>query len=171
MPALKPIIAPFSSCFIGNYGDSAVLTRISSFRTQGATIREEMPTSNALRCLDYNVIQSDNWTIRVTLSFLKDNDDMVVRLCRGLTISQDINSPIATNQYQLLLIAPDETTKDSYYFPRVRTEKVREVSYSKTAPSVIQLTFIGEERNVNNPIVYVNTPAALATVMGSVSPI
>lgn len=171
MPVLKPVIAPFSSCFVGNYGDSAVLTRITSFRVQGATIREELPTSPALRCLDYNVVQSDNWTVKVTLTFLKDNDDMVTRLCRGLTISQSINSPPATNQYQLLLLAPDSDVKESYYFPRVRTDKVREIGYSKNNASVLSVTFIAEERNVNNPILYIDTYANLATVMGSVSPI
>lgn len=171
MPVIKPLVAPFSSCFVGNYGDSAVLTRLTPLRTGGATIREELPTSPALRCLGYNVVQSDNWSVRVTLNFIKDSDDLITRLTRGLTISADINTAPGTNQYQLLLVGFDPDTKESYYFPRVRTEKVREIGYTKTAASVLQVTFIGEDRDVNNPIMYTNTPAALAIIMGSVSPI
>lgn len=171
MPAIKPVIAPFSSAFVGNYGDSVVMTRLASLRTGGALIREEFPTSPALRALDYNVVQSGNWTVRITLTFLKDSSDLLVRLCRGLTISADLNSPPGTNQYTLLLISPNPDQKDSYFFPRVRTEKVREVNYSKSNATALQITFIAEDRNPNNAIIYANTSAGLVSTMGSISPI
>jgi hypothetical protein len=173
MPARSIIIYPFSLVYVGNYGSSDVLTRVTALRTRGASIEESFPTQ-WLRCLDdaysYNTIQSDFHTARVTLAFYC-GDDMTVRLTRGLSISADINDPPGNANYILLLVAPSETDKESYFLPRVRVEKVREVRYSKEEATVIEVTFLATARNPNTSIIYKNTPAALDSTMGAVSPL
>lgn len=160
-------VGSFSSIYIGDYGSSSVMTPITSIRTVGCSIKEELPTAY-FTCLD-NAIQSGNHIIKVSLTFY-GLDDLLVRLAHGLTISETVSNPIGSNQYQLLLLSGDPLTKTSFYFPKIRTEKVMEFAYNKGSATALQLSFTAENRNVNTVLMYKDTQASLKTTMSSISP-
>ena len=124
MPSISLTAQVFSSIFIGNSSSSSPLTVITELRTNGARISEELPTSYVVS--EGQEIQSGNHTYSVRLEFLADSG-IVTRISRGLSISGNINDPISTTQYSLLLLSPNPLKENSYYFPKVRVEKSREL--------------------------------------------
>lgn len=168
MPSISLPVFAFGSAYIGNYGASAVLTQLTDLRTQGAALTESMPTQFE-QVLGKDV-QSGNHIFTVQLDFYSDSL-MTANLTRGQSISNtSYYSAPATNTYALLLVPPDSTVSSAYYFPKLRTLKVRDVAYRKNAPVGTQITFIAEDRDPNVTLFYQDTVANLISIMGSCSP-
>lgn len=158
----------FSSIYIGNYSSSSPLTLITELRTNGAEISEDLPTTYVTS--EDQEIQSGNHIYTVKLEFIADTG-IITRITRGLSISGNINDPISTTQYSLLLLSPDSTKENSYYLPKVRVEKVRKLSYTKRAVTTQVVTFLSEHRLVTTNLMYQGTHSYLDGIMGSKSPL
>jgi len=163
MSSVSTPVGPFTAAYIGNYGQTSVLTQLTSVRTNGGTFQEALP-SEYIVSVD-GPVQVGNHTVRMVLTFLGTAAE-TTRLIRGLALSANINSPIGQNQYALFVVGPD-----NYYFPQVRTEKTTERRYSKNSPTVTEVTFTAEYRDVTKTLHYVGTLSELATTMGSQYPL
>lgn len=170
MASIPVILFPFAAVYVGDASASSTpLQLVTATRTKGAKIAELLPSTfeNALG----NAVQSGNHLMRVTLIFLGD-DDMAIRLSRGLSVgASDINGPMSQTLYSLFLQSPQPGIKSSYYFPNMRTERVVELTYSKTEATALQVTFIGENRDVTVNLHYKKKDADLISIMGAKSPI
>lgn len=169
MPSTSILVSAPDAIYIGDFGVSTVLTRITDLRTSGVRINEDFPTET-IPALSYADLQSGLWRIEIVITFLGDGD-FPTRLSRGLTISQDVNAGPGTSQYALLIVAPDDTITSSYYFPRVRTIKSRNIPYTKSAPTITEVTFLAEDRNPTVSLMYKNTPTGLASALGVRNPL
>lgn len=166
MPKQNTPIGPFAALYVGLTGQASALTQVNSVRTNGATVREALP-SEYIVSID-GPIQVGNHTVGITLEFLSTADE-VTCLVRGLPLGSDINSAIGQSQYALLLVGNE--AEDNYYFPKVRTEKSYERSYSKRAATSTVVVFTGENRDVTNPLIYKGTLALMASSMGAQFPL
>ena len=166
-------IGPPAAVYIGTYGASAVLTRITDLRTSGTTVTETFPQTfvQSLNSGAGDNIQSGNHSIELTLEFYSDSL-MTARLTRGLPIDWPyINSPPGVGQYAVLLVAPDPESISNFYFPLLRSTNVRPLGYKKTAATTTPVTLAVETRNPITTLFYQDTLANLVSVMGSISPV
>lgn len=168
MSANRIQIGAIRAVYIGDYSDTVVLTRLTDFRTNGNQIIDVMP-SDSLPALNYSGIQSGLHRAETTLTFLSYNE-IVIRLTKGLTLSSSINDPSAQNEYVLVLIAGDTTKKESFYFPRVLTNRQRNTPLSKKDPSTTQVNFYIENRSPIVKLMDQETPAAIKISLGARSP-
>jgi hypothetical protein len=169
MPSINFPLFAFAACFIGNYGASSVMSPVTELRTNGAILAEAMPTQYE-EVLGKD-IQAGNHTFTVELEFLSD-DPLTAKLARGLPIDATyINTAPAQSLYTLLLVSPDSGQPTSYFFPKLRTLKTRDLRYTKNTPTVTKITFVGEARNPNVTLFYQDTVANLVTTMGGISPV
>lgn len=166
MPLQNTPIGPFAALYVGLTGQASALTQVNSVRTNGATIREALPSEYVVS-ID-GPIQVGNHTAGVTLEFIGTADETTC-LVRGLPLGSDVNSAIGQSQYALLLVAA--AGSDNYYFPKVRTEKTYERSYNKRAPTSTVIVFTAENRDVTIPIMYKGTLALMASAMSSQYPL
>lgn len=168
MPIVTCPIGPIRAFYVGIYGDSSVLTRVFDIRTGGNELVETLP-SDSLPALNYSSIQSDLHRVETTITFYSVSD-LVTRLTKGLTLSEDLNNPIAQNEYAILLLCGNLNNKESYYLPRVLTERSKTTNLSKTNATAVPVKFYISDRDCTVPLIYQNTAAALKTTMGSRSP-
>lgn len=159
-------IGPFSSIFYGLTGQATALAPLTSVRTEGGILEEDLPT-DYLVALD-GPIQSANHTVRVNLTFLSDADE-TTRLVKGLNPAANINAPIGQTQYALMLVKADGT--GGYYLPKVRTEKSYRRPYSKTQATTTGVAFVAENRDVTVSLMTQGTLAELQVAMGSQYPL
>jgi hypothetical protein len=168
MPSIPLSVFAFSAIYIGDYDSSAVLTFVPEMRTNGARLLEVSPST--FEQSQGNNVTSGNHVYTVELSFVSD-DTLTENIARGLSVnSTNPNGPPGNNQYSLLLLAPDPTLSSNYYFPKIWTLRTIENIYSKTAPTVTNVTFSTEDRNPNTILYYQDTVANLIPIMGSKSP-
>lgn len=168
MSSLQTNIGPFAALYVGLTGQASALTQINSTRTSGATVIEALPTEYVV-AVD-NSVQSGNHTVTIALSFLGAADE-TIRLARGLNLTEDINNGPAQNQYALFLADFDSTGNGSVYLPKVRTLKEVNTPKTKTSPTITQITFIAEAREILPKIIYRGTYATLQAQMGSQYPL
>ena len=168
MPKITLPQFAFSQAYIGNSGGGVPLTLMTDLRTNGATISEKQD-----RTWEYvlgNDIQSGNCQFTITLDFYSDGLQTAL-LCRGLAVGGGtINAPLNNSLYSLLLVAANQYAQSSYFFPKLRTLRSRELSYKKNAVTTTRITFIAEDRSPNTTLFYQDTVANLISVMGSQSP-
>jgi hypothetical protein len=163
MPSQTVVIAPFEAVYIGNYGGIVPLTRLNAMRTEGARIQETLPTEYT-STTDIDEIVG-NHAATITLSFLAV-DDIIVRLARGLSITASTTANPNMQQYSLFVVHPAYDTKNSYWFPQIRTLKTMELSYTKSNATALQVQFTTEFRDPAKAIIEKNTVAALLTSIG-----
>lgn len=168
MPKFSTPIGPFSGVYVGLTSQATALTQLSDVRTGGGTIDESLPTEYIV-ALDAP-IQSGNHTVRLTLSFL-GNSNEVIRLVRGLPPGSNINAPIAQTQYAVLVLGADPLGEDNYYLPKVRTEKTSNRAYSKTATTSTAVVFVAENRDVTQNIIYKGNLATIQAAMAGQYPL
>lgn len=158
----------FAACYAGDTGVSTVLSKINNLRTDGAVIKDELPTVY-LPVLNTS-IQNGLHRVSVSITFYNP-DDTLVKLSRGIALTGLADDPIDQKKYVLLLLHRDPNIKQSYLFPDIRTEKIMEIPYLKTAGSAIKIDFIAEHRDVTVDLIYKDTHAVLKSILGSRSPI
>ena len=168
MSALPAGAGPFSACYIGNFGATAVLTRISSQRTEGSIPEIQTPTEYVVSINEY--CQSGNQTISFTLTFYTDTG-LPFLLSRSLSVDGAINDvPDPTRKYVLLLINSD-TTKQSYLFNEIGTEISTAPNYNKDSPTKLAVKFNASNIDLSYDICKFGTPSALGALLGSRSPL
>lgn len=74
-------------------------------------------------------------------------------------------------RYTLLCVSNDISTKSSFLFPVIRTEKTYSQNFAKTGPTEITVSFIAENRDSSQNLVVQDTLADLVTILGGRSPI
>ncbi len=146
---------------------------LTDLRTNGASILEEFPTQ--FEVVLNNDIQTGNHKMTVELEFIADGLSTGL-LSRGLYYNPTggtINAPNNYFTYNLLLLAPGGTLQDSFFFPQLRTIKVRNLQYRKDQATTTRITFSWEQRNVNVTLFYQDTIENLInnTPLGPISPI
>jgi hypothetical protein len=169
MPKQTVTIFAFASAWVGdNSATTTPLTQITALRTNGATLKENQPRDYQYILL--NDIQSGNCTFTIDLDFYTDALQTTV-LTRGLPVNTGtINSPLSNNLYSLLLVAPNQLAQSSYFFPKARTTRSRELAYKKDGVTTTRVTFTCEDRSPNTTLFYQDTLSNLISVMGSQSP-
>lgn len=160
-------IGPFSACFVGNTGQVTPLSQLTSIRTGGGALTENLPTE-FLISVD-GPVQSGNHTASVTLTFF-DGSQEVIRLVKGLPADAEINSPIGQQQYALLLVGENPDGGDNYYLPQVRTEKTYTIVKTKNNPTTRAVVLTAEKREVTTQILYQNSLVCLASTMSGQYP-
>ena len=170
MVAQNILIGPIAAMYVGHYGSSDPLTRVTSVSTAPIVVTETLPEV-FLPGLQ-TTIQNGMHEVRFSTSFYGD-DELLLALSRGLSSfdSGDIDTASEFNTYQVLLLHPDEDVNSSWYFPQVRVIHDTTLNYSKTQPTEITLQFTWQDRNRYNPIYYQGTYDYLIDIMGPVSPI
>jgi hypothetical protein len=169
MPLITPTLFPFAAAYIGMATSSSVLQVIPELRTNGALISDVTPADFIYASRNYQ--QSGNHVVSVTLSFYSD-DILTFNLTRGLNISNTSSTtPVNNLQYSLFLLAPANYPNGNYYFPVLSTARKRDVEYSKGKPTVTQITFSNEDRDVNVILSYQDTLAVVESAMGSKYPL
>ena len=166
-------IGPPAAVYMGTYGASAVLTKITDCRTNGTVVTETFPQSfvQSLNSGAGSNIQSGNHSLEVTLEFYSDSL-MTARLTRGLPIDWPyINTPPGVGQYAVLLVGPDPEGISNFYFPLLRSTNIRALPYKKTVGTTTAVTLNVETRNPITTLFYQDTLANLAVIMGSISPV
>jgi hypothetical protein len=169
MPSQSIKIGPFSNIYVGNYDSNGTLTKVSSINF-GDFQLEESTDEQYLAGYD-RAIQSGLHTIKISMSFHGD-DDALIKLSKGMdldTVGKD--SPPEFNNYSLFLSHPNEEEKSSIFIPKCRVEKRTALSYSKTNPTGISLSFIAQNRNRYVKLMYMDTVSNLAVIMGVRSPV
>lgn len=166
MPRQTFQLGPFAAAYVGLTGQSTALTQLNSVRTNGAGVREALPSEYVVS-ID-GPIQVGNHTAGITLEFIGTADETTC-LVRGLPPGSDVNNPIGQSQYALLVVVGEGS--DNYYFPKVRTEKSYERSYNKRSTTNTVVVFTAEKRDVTVPIMYKGTLALMASAMGSQYPL
>lgn len=169
MPTTNIKVGPFTALYIGDYGASSVLQQIPDLTTGTQTITEDVPEEFFV-AVD-NSLQVGRHRAEVTLTFYGDSD-LLVKVARGLSVdATNKDDPSTFTQYVLLAISGEDEDKSSFLFPKCRTTKRLSLNYSKTEVTSISITFIAEDRDRFNDILYINTPDALASILGARSPI
>src|SRR6516162_1527644 len=140
MPSNILKVGPFAAVYVGNYGDSAVLTQALSISTGPMMLNDEVPEQYE-PILD-NTIQNGLRKITFTISFYSD-DQLTINLARGLTVSETNKgkgSPF--NQYVVLLVHPDDTDTSSILITKCYTVKDMKINYEKTAATKVDIQFV-----------------------------
>lgn len=161
-------IGPFAAFYVGDYGSSDVLTRIVAINTGPINITESLP-EQFLPGLQ-KTIQTGLHEVQGTLNFYGD-DDNIIRLSRGIKLTDPVDGAPEFNTYSLLLLYPDESANSSYFFPQVRFVHNTALNFEKTRATEINLNFLWQDRNRYNNIFYKGNYDDLAAIMGSNSPI
>lgn len=168
MPNPNTSVFSFAAAFIGDAApNTAQLSRIVDLRTNGATISSSIPTEHLV--VTKNDVQTGNQIVQVRLSFYSTSD-LMVRLAKGISITGDPDGTPAAQKYSLLLLAPSDSTRDSYYFPDLKTEKIYNIDVLKDAAKIIEIKFEQEDPSVAVKLMRKGTYAELKAIMGSRSP-
>ena len=168
MPLISVPIGPIRAFYVGIYGDSSVLTRIFDIRTGGNELAETLP-SDPLPVLNYGSIQADLHKVETTITF-NSVSDTIIRMARGLALSADINDPMGQSEYAILMLCGNFSKKESYYLPRVITDKNNTINRSKTTATASAIRYYINDRDVTVDLHYQGTAAELKVIMGSRSP-
>lgn len=172
MPNLNPLAYALSSVWVGDFGNTSKQTRIDAIRYNGCTVAESLPGTFIPG--PNIVIQTGNWTVKVTLNFYVDGkDELPINLSRGLTLSQDSGATPDNAFYSLLLVPPDSSLK-AIYIPKCFTENTGlSTAFLKTGPQTLTPILRAESRSVNiSPLlIYRDTLPNLQTQMGSIYPL
>lgn len=156
-----------TSLYIGDSIDTSPLALLGVIGTGPINITETLP-EQFVPGLSIT-IQAGLHEIQATGTFLGDSDTLL-KLSRGISLSDSVDSAPEFTTYSLLLVYPDDTANSSWYFPKVRVVHTTPINYSKTEATVLPLTFIWQERDRYIPIFYKNTIDNLIPIMGSKSP-
>lgn len=169
MPANNFKIGPMSSLYVGMYGETDILTRVTAVTTGPTTVTESLPETFVPGL--QTTIQSGLHEVSFNMTFYGD-DELILRLSRGLDlVSGNADDPPEFNTYQVLLLHPIEDEPSSFFFPRMRIVHTTALNYDKTRATEIGLQFIWQDRNRYTRIYYQDTYDNLAAIMGAVSPI
>jgi hypothetical protein len=156
MPSVTLHVGTFASVYIGQYMASGVpLTELTSLTTGEERVVFSQP--EAFSYWTGNSLQSGPASIRVDLTFLSD-DPNIVRLAEGNWLTApNPDDPSSYAQYTLLLVHPDDTSDASFLIPQCYTLKNLNLNYSKTAPTVLPLTFVYQSVSRYKQIYYKDT--------------
>lgn len=166
MPQIKVPVGALQAVYVGDFGLSTVLTKVTALRTAGIKI-EELLESEYSALIDGNE-QVGDYIVRATVSFYED--DMAVRLARGLSVSASPTATIGTQKYTLLFVHPLSTTKNSYVFWEAYSIPSLSIDYTKNGASIIQVSFEGRNRNSGKQLITKDTASALASALGVRTP-
>lgn len=156
-----------TSIYCGDYTDTSPLTLLGAIGTGPINITESLP-EQFVPGLDVT-IQTGLHEIQATATFYGDSDTLL-KLSRGISLSDSADSAPEFTTYSLLLVYPDDTANSSWYFPQVRVVHNTPLNYSKDAATVLPLNFIWQDRDRYNTIFYKDTIDNLIPIMGSKSP-
>lgn len=171
MSSNNPKAYVFSSVYIGDCAPaSGVLSKVNNIRTEGVLIGDTTPTEY-ISWLDEICVTGDR-VITVESSFYsKDSNNLPGLMAKGISVGGSFNDITDLQMYTLLLVAPDETLEDSFYFPKVKTNLDWKNSYKKDGGIVTPVTFT---LNLNDPFTqpyFKSTVSALVSLLGTRSPI
>lgn len=167
MPTIPTLIAPFEAIYIGNFGSVSVLTRVNALRTKGARLAESLPT-------EYTPVNDaaetiGNHQVTLTLSFLYD-DDLAIRISRGLSITDSTNAVPGSQQYSLLLVHPQYDGKHSFWMPQIRSQQLMALNYDKGSATEMEIQFIAEFRDQTKTLILKDTLTSLLATIGARAP-
>lgn len=171
MPGISPSVYTFASIYLGDAAPATgQLVNIPNIRTQGVQITDNTP-SVFLPWLSVSAM-SDLREVRVDTQYYDSSSSSIVELIsKGISLSGDINDPSDLQMYSLLLIAPNEYTRESFYFPKVRTEINYSASFTKDNGIVIPVSFFIQTEDLTKEPYSKDTVANLISEMGSRSPL
>lgn len=155
-------VAPFQGMYVGDYGASITLTRVSAVRTGGAKMSVSVETEYTP--LIDNEEQVGDVIVTCTVNFL--HDDMAKRFVRGLAVAASLPGTIGNAQYSIFLVHPSYDTKQSYWLPQMGVKKNLDMTAAKDQASIIPITFVGTFRSVYKTLELEDTVANCLTAIG-----
>lgn len=170
--ATKPTAAgSFQSIYCGHVGGVTPLQQITTNldSTGDFKLSEETPRSTWIACTN-SFEQSDLRTLNLSIS-LMSNDDLAVKLARGLALNASNAYGAPTNQkYVILLLDADSTSDQSYLIPVCQSVSRLDLSRGKSIQSETPLTFKWACPDLDTILYYNGTYVALGTILGAQSP-
>lgn len=171
MPGISPSVYTFASIYLGDAAPaSGQLINVPNIRTQGVRITDSTP-SVFFPWLSLSAM-SDLREVRVETQYYDTSTVNIVELAsKGISLSGDISDPSDLQMYSLLLVSPNENSRESFYFPNVRTEINYSASYTKDNGIVVPVSFFIQTEDLVKEPYSKDTIANLIVEMGSRSPL
>lgn len=170
MPLSTLHIGPFAACYVGLASglDSAPLIQLTGLTTGAHKVTLDTP--EVFNYSAQNSLQAGPVSLNASITFLSD-DPQAWRLAAGNFLNaagQD--TPASFVKLMVCLIHPDDTAESSFLFPTCYARKTLPSEWSKSAPTVLPVTFVWQDTSRYNGLYYKRTPTQLQTLMGSRSP-
>lgn len=163
MPRSRITFGPFAAIYVGDFGSSNPLIRVSSQRCKGTRFLYECPQQ--YEPLLGGPIQSGEAKLQFDLSFY-GIDQIIMNMAMGNVIETPAaeDAPSSFAKYTILLLARDKTATDSFLIPVCWTQKRVGLNYEKTAPREIAINFEVENRNRFVQLYYKGSLSTLKSV-------
>ena len=158
----------FSSVFVGAFGASSVLGRVSNQRTEGAEVSITTPSEYIVGTNSFEL--SGPTLVNLTLTFYTDKD-IPGLLAKSTILNGTLDSPTDTNLKYVLLCINADPTKNSYLFTEISVIPSLTPNYSKDRPTTIKVKFQAANIDPDYSLYHIGTPTALAAILSARSPI